>query len=39
MASLVLDRTLRILDQLSRYDTRGLTPSDLRWAMRAAAAA
>ncbi|MEG1768261.1 MAG: IclR family transcriptional regulator C-terminal domain-containing protein [Comamonas sp.] len=29
MATLVLDRTLRILDQLSRYDTRGLTLSDI----------
>ena len=29
MATLVLDRALRILDQLSRYDTRGLTLSDI----------
>jgi len=29
MATLVLDRTLGILGQLSRYDTRGLTLSDI----------
>lgn len=29
MATLVLNRALRILDQLSRYDSRGLTLSDI----------
>ena len=29
MATLVLDRALRILEQLSRYDARGLLLSDI----------